>query len=90
MVRNFKFGTAPATAKMRIKSSNILLGVKISEFLSSLDWLGKLIACYSSIKWTKGGKCMDLPNGSLHDGNQVQLWDCSSSNANQNWNTGYM
>ena len=29
------------------------------------------------------------PYGSMHDGNQVQLWDCSN-NPNQNWNTGYM
>lgn len=33
---------------------------------------------------------MDLPNGSMHDGNQVQLWDCNSNDPNQNWNTGYM
>jgi len=26
----------------------------------------------------------------MHDGNQVQLWDCNSNDPNQNWNTGYM
>ena len=43
-----------------------------------------------SLAWTDHGKCLDLTNGSLDNGNQVQLWDCSSTNPNHVWNVGYM
>ncbi|KNZ82048.1 Alpha-L-arabinofuranosidase [Termitomyces sp. J132] len=31
------------------------------------------------------GKCLDLPNGSTANGNQLQTWDCISGNTNQIW-----
>lgn len=43
----------------------------------------------ASLAWTNHGKCVDLTGGSLADGNQVQVWSCTSGNANQVWNTGY-
>ena len=44
-----------------------------------------------SIKWTRGtNKCVDLPDGNMNDGTQVQLYDCDWFNPNQNWNTGYL
>ncbi|KAF8966639.1 ricin B lectin domain-containing protein [Flammula alnicola] len=32
------------------------------------------------------GQCMDLTNGVLANGNQVQTWQCTDFNANQIWN----
>ncbi|KAF5376280.1 hypothetical protein D9615_008510 [Tricholomella constricta] len=31
------------------------------------------------------GQCLDLPNGSTANGNQVQTWQCSAGNNNQVW-----
>ncbi|KAF9466903.1 ricin B lectin domain-containing protein [Collybia nuda] len=31
------------------------------------------------------GLCLDLPNGSTQNGNQVQTWQCSNGNTNQIW-----
>lgn len=45
---------------------------------------------YNSLAWTDHGKCLDLTNGSLDNGNQVQLWDCSGTNPNHVWDVGYM
>lgn len=51
---------------------------------------GLLMRTYS-IRWTKG-KCVDLTDGLLTNGNQVQLWDCGydSNNNNQVWDAGYL
>ncbi|KAJ7258477.1 hypothetical protein C8J57DRAFT_1340823, partial [Mycena rebaudengoi] len=35
--------------------------------------------------WTGKNKCVDLTDESVEDGNQLQIWDCISSNTNQNW-----
>jgi glucosylceramidase len=35
-----------------------------------------------------GGKCLDVTDGSTANGNQPQLWDCTSGNANQQWTVG--
>jgi hypothetical protein len=43
-----------------------------------------------SLAWTNHGKCIDLTNGSLGAGTQLQTWDCSGPNANQRWDVGYM
>ncbi|MEV4343600.1 ricin-type beta-trefoil lectin domain protein [Actinoplanes sp. NPDC049596] len=32
-----------------------------------------------------GGKCLDVTDGSTANGNQPQLWDCTSGNTNQQW-----
>jgi len=32
---------------------------------------------------------LDLTNGNLNNGNQVQIWDCAGGNSNQIWNVGY-
>lgn len=33
------------------------------------------------------GQCLDLPSGSLSNGNIVQTWQCSNGNNNQVWTT---
>lgn len=45
--------------------------------------------CVPRLSWTNHGKCLDLTNGSQADGNRIQIWTCTSKNANQVWNTGY-
>jgi glucosylceramidase len=35
-----------------------------------------------------GGKCLDVTDGSTANGNQPQMWDCTSNNANQQWTVG--
>lgn len=30
-------------------------------------------------------KCLDIPGGSLKNGNKLQIWDCNNVAANQNW-----
>ncbi|KAJ6571960.1 ricin B lectin domain-containing protein [Mycena capillaripes] len=35
--------------------------------------------------WAGKNKCVDLTDGSVVDGNQLQVWDCIASNTNQNW-----
>ncbi|MBL7261521.1 ricin-type beta-trefoil lectin domain protein [Paractinoplanes lichenicola] len=35
-----------------------------------------------------GGKCLDVTGGSTANGNQPQLWDCTSGNTNQQWTVG--
>ena len=46
----------------------------------------------ASLTWTNSGKCLDLTNGNLSDGNEVQIWDCNGAedNNDQIWDTGYM
>jgi hypothetical protein len=47
----------------------------------------------ASQKWTFGGgvvkvfgnKCLDVPEGRLVDGTKLQIWTCSTNNANQKW-----
>ncbi|SPL87991.1 Endo-1,4-beta-xylanase A precursor [[Actinomadura] parvosata subsp. kistnae] len=36
------------------------------------------------IKGTASGRCVDVPNNSTSDGQQVQLWDCNNG-SNQQW-----
>lgn len=33
------------------------------------------------------GQCLDLPSGSLTNGNVIQTWGCSTGNNNQVWKT---
>ncbi|KAF7297575.1 Ricin B-type lectin domain-containing protein [Mycena kentingensis (nom. inval.)] len=42
------------------------------------------------LAWTDHGRCIDLTDGKLTDGNRPQIWSCSSKNSNQVWNVGYM
>ncbi|KIM37840.1 carbohydrate-binding module family 13 protein [Hebeloma cylindrosporum] len=47
----------------------------------------------ASQKWTFSGgvvkvfgnKCLDVPEGKLVDGTKLQIWTCSTNNANQKW-----
>ena len=58
----------------------------------------KIWQCYSGLAaqtWTytsshslalsTNNECLDLTNGSLTNGNQVQTWTCTPGNANQVW-----
>ncbi|KAJ7305534.1 hypothetical protein DFH08DRAFT_902675 [Mycena albidolilacea] len=39
------------------------------------------------IEWSGKGKCADLTDGALKNGNPIQMWDCAApgSNPNQQW-----
>ena len=45
-----------------------------------------------SITWANSSRCVDLPNGNLSDGNQVQILVCNGAEDNntQIWDVGYM
>jgi hypothetical protein len=32
-----------------------------------------------------GNKCLDVPEGRFVDGTKLQIWTCSTNNANQKW-----
>ncbi|KAJ7092399.1 hypothetical protein B0H15DRAFT_833782 [Mycena belliarum] len=41
------------------------------------------------VEWKGKGKCLDLTDGKLTNGNPIQLWDCvvPDNNLNQDWTT---
>jgi Ricin-type beta-trefoil lectin domain-like len=63
-----------------------------SEFIPYTRYLGEETDVISSLAWNNSGRCLDLPNGNLSSGNQVQVWACNGAedNNNQIWDTGYM
>jgi hypothetical protein len=42
-------------------------------------------AASGTIVSSANGKCLDLADGSTANGNQPQMWDCTSGNLNQSW-----
>jgi len=44
------------------------------------------ITADNRIAWTNHGECLDLTNGVVTSGNQVQMWKCTDGNTNQVWN----
>ncbi|KAJ7759480.1 ricin B lectin domain-containing protein [Mycena olivaceomarginata] len=54
-------------------------------YLSSAD---SLFETGSTIEWAGGSnnKCVDVTDGNLANGNQVQIWDCDENNSNQKFN----
>jgi hypothetical protein len=36
-------------------------------------------------RYSDDKKCIDIPQGSLNNGNRLQLWDCNGIRQNQNW-----
>ncbi|KAG6872922.1 hypothetical protein C0995_005180 [Termitomyces sp. Mi166 len=52
------------------------------------SWLyteDKRLRLYATAKLVYRGQCLDLPNGSTANGNQLQIWDCIQGNKNQIW-----
>jgi hypothetical protein len=62
------------------------LGTKLQIWTCSggpnQQWVNTLDGTF---QWSGTDKCIDLTDGKITDGNQLQLYTCSSTNTNQKW-----
>jgi hypothetical protein len=62
------------------------LGTKLQIWTCSggpnQQWVNTLDGTF---QWSGTDKCIDLTDGKITNGNQLQLYTCSSTNTNQKW-----
>ncbi|KAG5725680.1 Alpha-L-arabinofuranosidase [Termitomyces sp. T112] len=78
---NFAYNVNAGSANPR-NGDKVMLWVFDDSTSSAETWIyteDKRIQLYRT------GKCLDLPNGSTANGNQLQIWDCIRGNTNQIW-----
>ncbi|KAF8981382.1 hypothetical protein BDQ17DRAFT_1337346 [Cyathus striatus] len=63
------------------------VGMKIWTCYDNLPAQTWTYTTSNTIALSVQGQCLDLTNGSLTNGNQVQTWQCTASNTNQIWTT---
>ncbi|MFG1602586.1 ricin-type beta-trefoil lectin domain protein [Actinoplanes sp. NPDC049265] len=67
----------------------LLAGAALSVVVGALGVVlgttDALAATSGTLVSSANGKCLDVTDGSTANGNQPQMWDCTSGNANQNW-----
>ncbi|WP_433293251.1 ricin-type beta-trefoil lectin domain protein [Actinoplanes sp. CA-030573] len=66
----------------------LLAGVAMAVVVGALGVVGITTAFAASsgtLVSSLNGKCLDVTNGSTANGNQPQLWSCTSGNQNQLW-----
>jgi hypothetical protein len=71
-----------------MKRSRILAIITSAAVVGTLGVLGVTAASAATagaLVSRLNGKCLDVTDGSTANGNQPQLWDCTSGNANQVW-----
>ena len=69
-------------------SRKILAGAVMSVVVGAVGLLGITSASAASsgtLVSSANGKCLDVTGGSTANGNQPQMWDCTSGNQNQVW-----
>ena len=86
-------GTGPS--KVQLAGTNFCLdagsnpgngvGMKIWTCFSGLPQQQWYITGDNRIALENQGLCLDLTNGNLQNGNQVQTWQCTNNNNNQVW-----
>ncbi|KAF8988418.1 ricin B lectin domain-containing protein, partial [Cyathus striatus] len=59
------------------------VGMKIWTCYDNLPAQTWTYTTSNTIALSVQGQCLDLTNGSLTNGNQVQTWQCTASNTNQ-------
>jgi hypothetical protein len=66
----------------------LLAGAVLTAVIGVVGLVGMTSAFAASsgtIVSSANGKCLDVTDGSTANGNQPQMWDCTSGNQNQNW-----
>ena len=69
-------------------SRKLLAGVVMSAVVGVIGVVGvtnAFAASSGTIVSSANGKCLDVTDGSTANGNQPQMWDCTSGNQNQSW-----
>jgi hypothetical protein len=92
-----KWVIKPGTTSIRVSGTNFCLdagsapangvGMKIWTCFDNLAAQTWTYSSANTITLSINGQCLDLTNGSLTNGNQVQTWTCAAGNANQVWTT---
>ncbi|KAF7341849.1 hypothetical protein MSAN_02040400 [Mycena sanguinolenta] len=52
----------------------------------NITWVVPTPPLTGTISTFGGSKCLDVPNGSMTNGVQMQIWSCTEGNTNQVWN----
>ena len=71
-----------------MRSRKLLAGVVMAVVVGAIGVAGitnALAASSGTLVSSLNGKCLDVTNGSTANGNQPQMWTCTSGNANQQW-----
>ncbi|MCU7728666.1 RICIN domain-containing protein [Actinoplanes sp. KI2] len=71
-----------------MRSRKLLAGAVMAVVMGALGFVGitdALAASSGTLVSSLNGKCLDVTNGSTANGNQPQMWTCTSGNANQQW-----
>src|SRR3954449_9864304 len=78
----------PGPKGFSMRSPKLLAGAVMAVVVGAIGVAGitdALAASSGTLVSSLNGKCLDVTNGSTANGNQPQLWTCTSGNANQQW-----
>ncbi|KDQ31546.1 carbohydrate-binding module family 13 protein [Pleurotus ostreatus PC15] len=85
----------PGTTKVQLAGTNFCLdagsspangvGMKIWECFDNLPAQQWFLTADDRIALENQGLCLDLTNGNVTNGNQVQTWQCTDNDINQAW-----
>lgn len=91
MVQSFKSGTVKFPPQLISNSAILPLAITSGFTKPKKNYIGSILIVIS-ITWANSSRCVDLPNGNLSDGNQVQILVCNGAEDNntQIWDVGYM
>jgi len=71
-----------------MRSRKLLAGAVMALVVGALGVVGitsAFAASSGTLVSSLNGKCLDVTNGSTANGNQPQMWTCTSGNLNQTW-----